>query len=187
MQKSSKKTLSVMVPAIIIAVIIIALFNRTGKKNEPDKISQQETTLIEETVTKGAGTTIFDRVFGSQTGSVSEQEPGNPGSVDDLNERIHKRNLTTIDIDNVREQAAVIERPYTNEKEKKEVQDKLGAEKVRFTAMIGETERNIKAARDDGSRTEEEISEAMEALAEMKKGRAFLSNRIEMVENDDFE
>ncbi|MCP4133331.1 MAG: hypothetical protein GY754_20350 [bacterium] len=100
---------------------------------------------------------------------------------------IQERNAITVDVDEVREQAALIERPYSSEKEKAAVLNKLGKSKVEFIAMIGTSESVIDQAIRDGSRTEAEINEAQEALNEMKKGKAFIESRIDMVENEQFE
>ena len=105
----------------------------------------------------------------------------------EFTEKIHTIGKTNINIEEVREKASKIRRPYSNEKEKKEVLEKLNLQKDEFKNLIHETKESINEAIEDGTRSDEEIKEAQEALAEYEKGVEFINQRIKMVEDDDFE
>lgn len=92
----------------------------------------------------------------------------------------------TVDVDDVSRRASFIFRPYENAEEKRDVLDRLEETGALFDRMIDTTVDSIEKALSDGSRTTAEIDEAKAALAEMKKGRQFISGRIKMVENDEF-
>lgn len=90
-----------------------------------------------------------------------------------------------VDVDEVLDRAAVVRKPYANEAEKQAVLARLKKTGSSFDEMIGETTRNIRDAEERGSRSEKELQEAKQALAEMHKGRDFIQDRITIVEKDE--
>ncbi len=101
-----------------------------------------------------------------------------------LSNTIAYRNVADLDIDEVRRKASLIALPYSNDDEREEVLERLADTEALFDEWINITEKNIAKAESDGTKSREEIEEAREALQEMQKGRGFIAQRIQMVEND---
>ncbi len=116
----------------------------------------------------------------------SEGPEISPGS-DPVNCRVYEMTKLQVDKNQVFKRASEIQKPYKTPSEKNEVLSRLNDARNLFDEMIGVTMNNIQKAMKDGSRGEKEIDEAKEALVEMSKGREFLTQRIKMVETDDFQ
>lgn len=101
-----------------------------------------------------------------------------------LPDTIAYKNVADLDIDEVRRKASLIALPYSNDDEREEVLARLAETEALFDEWITITEKNIAKAESDGTKNREEIEEAREALKEMRKGRGFIAQRIQMVEND---
>jgi hypothetical protein len=99
----------------------------------------------------------------------------------DINERIHEQNRVTVDVDEVLEEASRVTLPYKTEEERQDVLKRLKGTEDLFGEMISRASDNISEARKSGSRTEEELSEADEAVREMEKGKNFITGRISLV------
>lgn len=106
---------------------------------------------------------------------------------EDLPEIINYRQLAHIDIGEIRRKASLIVKPYSNDEERDEVLNRLEDTEALFDEWIAITEKNIAKAESDGSKSSEEIAEAKEALREMKSGKDFIAQRMQMVKNDSFQ
>lgn len=89
-----------------------------------------------------------------------------------------------MDIDEIRQKASLIIKPYTTEDERGEVLTRLEQTMTLFEEWIATTEKHIETAERDGSKSREEIDEAKEALREMRNGKGFIAQRMQMVKND---
>ena len=118
--------------------------------------------------------------------NISFSRKSNETARPDIDDVISER-ISRVDVQAVQETAGEFELPYASEEERADVLKRLRAGENEFNQMISNIEDNIKNAIKDGSRSLEELEEADEALAEMKRGKEFIKNRIKMVENENLE
>lgn len=99
-------------------------------------------------------------------------------------EIIEYKRVASVDIDEIRHKASLLLKPYSTEDERDEVLRRFEETEELFEEWISITEKNIAKAESAGTKSREEIEEAKEALREMRNGRGFIAQRMQMVKND---
>ncbi len=102
----------------------------------------------------------------------------------DVNEDLLERHALAVNPDAVMDEANEIRLPYRTEEERRDVLRRLRDGERLFADMIKTAEENIQRARVDGSRSDDEIREADDAVNEMNRGRRFIADRIGLVEGE---
>jgi len=182
MKLNKRSVVGTLSGAIVIGaglVIVIAAFAGRGAVRPGGDMPRHSHTAVGAAEDRSSALYgLLPRLLGSHE-SIGSETAGSG-----INAGPHWSNHMVVNGVDVAEEASRVRLPYKTEAGRQDVLRRLKETERFFAETISSVEERIAEARTAGSRTPEEIAEAEEALADMKEGRRFIAERIQLVEKN---